>query len=200
MVCGVFKVACITNKPEATEKQLPETKSSPLRVQREEGVEGGNTLVVWRGAVDHEHGTSLPSARLVKGNRGGWQLHISGHLWEESGQDWDWQQWAETESLVGLVKEEGWFCILMHSHVKSKVGHMPGKLGCATMRGLLLGRKKYFISGCFEGKKKNRSLEKPLDSITLYAFLYGLFLNYSKQGLQLMPIMKKNNSLYSKRK
>lgn len=48
--------------------------------------------------------------------------------------------------------------------------------------------------------KKNRSLKKPLDSITLYAFLYGLFLNYSKQGLQLMPIMKKNNPLYSKRK
>lgn len=39
-------MACIPNKPEDTEKQLPETKSSLLRVQQEEGVEGENTLVV----------------------------------------------------------------------------------------------------------------------------------------------------------
>lgn len=70
MVCGVFQVACIPNKPEDTEKQLPETKSSLLHVQREEGVEGGNTLVVWRGAVDYEHGNLSP---LSEAGQGWWR-------------------------------------------------------------------------------------------------------------------------------
>lgn len=66
--------------------------------------------------------------------------------------------------------------------------------------GFIAGQKKNILFLVVSRGKKNRSLEKPLDSLTLYAFLYGLFLNYSKQGLQLMPIMKKSNPLYSKRK